>query len=58
MGQYVGLDVSLEATTVHVLDEQGKRVWRGTCVSIRRRSRQRSASMLPKSCGSGWKPGP
>ena len=33
MGQYVGLDVSLEETTVHVLDEQGKRVWRGTCVS-------------------------
>jgi hypothetical protein len=29
MGQYVG--VSLEVTTVHVLDEQGKRV--GTCVS-------------------------
>ena len=33
MGQYVGLDVSLEVTTVHVLDEQGKRVWHGTCVS-------------------------
>ena len=31
MGQYVGLDVSLETTKVHVLDEQGKRVWRGTC---------------------------
>ena len=26
MGQYVGLDVSLETTKVHVLDEQGKRV--------------------------------
>src|SRR3954466_1797111 len=33
MGQYVGLDASLEETKVHVLDEQGKRVWRGTCVS-------------------------
>jgi transposase len=33
MGQYVGLDVSLEVTTVHVLDEQGKRVWHGTCIS-------------------------
>ena len=33
MGQYVGLDVSLEVTTVHVLDDQGKRVWRGTCVT-------------------------
>jgi transposase len=31
MGQYVGLDVSLETTTVHVLDDQGKRV--GTCVT-------------------------
>jgi hypothetical protein len=33
MGQYVGLDVSLEVTTVHVLDEQGKRVWHGACVT-------------------------
>ena len=33
MGQYVGLEVSLEVTMVHVLDEQGKRVWHGTCVS-------------------------
>jgi transposase len=33
MGQYVGLDVSLEETKVHVLDEQGKRVWRGACAS-------------------------
>jgi len=33
MGQYVGLDVSLEETKVHVLDNQGKRVWHGACVS-------------------------
>ena len=33
MGQYVGLDVSLDETKVHVLDDQGKRVWRGACVS-------------------------
>jgi transposase len=33
MGQYVGLDVSLDETTVHVLDEQGRRVWRGSCAS-------------------------
>jgi transposase len=33
MGQYVGLDVSLEETKVHVLDEQGQRVWRGRCAS-------------------------
>ncbi len=31
MGQYVGLDVSLDETKVHVLDEQGKRV--GACAS-------------------------
>src|SRR3954452_22785977 len=33
MGQYVGLDVSLHETKVHVLDEQGRRVWRGRCAS-------------------------
>jgi transposase len=33
MGQYVGLDVSLDETKVHVLDEQGKRVWRGACAN-------------------------
>ena len=33
MEQYVGLDVSMEETKVHVLDEQGRRVWRGTCLS-------------------------
>jgi transposase len=33
MKQYVGLDVSMEETKVHVLDEEGRRVWRGTCRS-------------------------
>jgi transposase len=33
MGQYVGLDVSLDETKVPVLDEQGRRVWRGSCAS-------------------------
>jgi transposase len=33
MGQYVGLDVSLDETKVHILDEQGKRIWRGACAS-------------------------
>ena len=33
MKQYVGLDVSLEETKIHVLDETGARVWRGTCPS-------------------------
>jgi transposase len=30
---YVGLDVSLEGTKIHVLDETGARVWRGKCPS-------------------------
>ena len=31
MNQYLGLDVSLEETKFHVLDEAGGRVWRGKC---------------------------
>jgi transposase len=33
MKQYVGLDVSMEETKLHVLDEEGRRVWRGKCRS-------------------------
>ncbi len=33
MTQYVGLDVSLKETKVHVLDEAGNRVWRGRCAT-------------------------
>jgi transposase len=33
MKQYVGLDVSLEETKIHVLDETRARVWRGKCPS-------------------------
>lgn len=33
MTQYVGLDVSMKETSVHVLDEAGKRVWRGQCAT-------------------------
>jgi transposase len=33
MKQYVGLDVSMEETKIHVLDAEGRRVWRGTCRS-------------------------
>jgi hypothetical protein len=31
MMQYVGLDVSLKETKLHVLDEAGNRIWRGRC---------------------------
>ena len=33
MEQYVGLDVAMEETKIHVLDSDGKRVWRGRCRS-------------------------
>jgi transposase len=33
MKQYVGLDVSMEETKIHVLNEEGRRVWRGKCHS-------------------------
>ena len=33
MKQYVGLDISMEGTKLHVLDAEGRRVWRGTCRS-------------------------
>lgn len=33
MGQYVGLDVAMQETKIHVLDGDGKRVWRGSCQS-------------------------
>ena len=39
MKQYVGLDVSLEETKVHVLDEAGERIWRGKCPEQSRRAR-------------------
>jgi hypothetical protein len=33
MTQYVGLDVSLKETKLHVLDEAGNRIWRGQCAT-------------------------
>lgn len=33
MEQYVGLDVSQKQTAVCVVDDEGKRVWQGTCRS-------------------------
>jgi transposase len=33
MNQYVGNDVALGETKIHVLDEAGGRVWRGKCAS-------------------------
>jgi transposase len=33
MTRYVGLDVSLKETKLHVLDEAGNRIWRGRCAT-------------------------
>ena len=33
MDQYVGLDVSLEQTSICVVDEDGKALWQGKCAS-------------------------
>jgi transposase len=33
MASYVGLDVSLRSTSVHVLDAEGNLLWRGKCVT-------------------------
>jgi hypothetical protein len=43
MKQYVGLDVSMEETKIHVLDEEGRRIWRGAA-AIRTTLRPRFAS--------------
>ena len=31
MAEYVALDVSLRSTSVHIVDQQGRRLWRGKC---------------------------
>ena len=33
MPHYVGLDVSQKTTAICVIDEQGRRLWRGTCAT-------------------------
>jgi transposase len=33
MPHYVGLDVSQKMTAICVVDEQGRRLWRGACVT-------------------------
>ena len=31
MAEYVALDVSSRSTSVHIVDQQGRCLWRGTC---------------------------
>jgi hypothetical protein len=33
MPHYVGLDVSQKTTSICVVDERGRRLWRGVCVT-------------------------
>jgi transposase len=33
MSHYVGLDVSQKTTAICVVDEQGRRLWRGACAT-------------------------
>ena len=33
MAEYVALDVSMKSTSLHVVDEQGRCLWRGTCAT-------------------------
>ena len=33
MPHYVGLDVSQKTTSIYVVDEQGRRLWRGVCTT-------------------------
>jgi transposase len=33
MPHYVGLDVSQKTTSICVVDEQGRRLWRGVCTT-------------------------
>ena len=33
MPHYVGLDISQKTTAICVVDEQGKRLWRGVCTT-------------------------
>ena len=55
MEQYVGLDVSLELTSVCVVDSGGKTLWQGKCASTLRRSPRPFAPGLPGWRESVWK---
>ena len=58
MNQYVGLDVSLEETKIHVLDEAGGRVWRGKCASHPDELETTICKHAPGAVRIGLEPGP
>jgi transposase len=49
MTHYVGLDVSMKETKLHVLDEAGQRVWRGRCAT-----EPTAIAAVRSSCGAYW----
>jgi hypothetical protein len=55
MEQYVGLDVSLEQTSICVVDGSGKALWQGKCAS----TPEALAAVIPQSrpewCASDWR---
>ena len=54
---YVGLDVSLETTSICVIDDAGAIIWRGKCASDPEHDhRHRCANMRQARCGSVWRP--
>jgi hypothetical protein len=57
MNQYVGLDVSLEETKIHVLDEAGGRVCAVSVRAIPTNSTRPYASMRRVRFGSASRPG-
>ena len=50
--QYVGLDVSLKETSICVIDDVGKIVWRGRTINAGSHRISREAACAP--CGSDW----
>jgi hypothetical protein len=42
MEQYVGLDVSLEQTSLCVVDSSGAALWQGKCISVNQSRRVRA----------------
>ena len=53
---YVGLDVSLETTSICVIDDAGAIIWRGSAVPTPTRLLPPCASMPPAQYGLVWRP--
>ena len=58
MAHYVGLDVSLEETSVCVVDEQGHKVWQGKTASTPRAIARTIKARAPEAVKIGFETGP